>query len=234
MIVLGEVSNIRSFSLIVSTFFTRRRSKLSQLLNRFVWKNARNNGEKSTNIGWLVAWMRWKPASCSWVGNSFPKAKVGLAMPSCRRMPHIAPNVARCRLIEWKGGGFLDAENFGAFFQRLLSSKPWRFGERVLHWGPKNGSGLLVTTCHWTSSWRQHFRWDNRCGYGLHLKIKWSSKSQAESQVCFCSRNLQVFFYGQAWQGAPRDWVPFIFASLDEAPSDCPIFLMTSNLDLMD
>ena len=91
-------------------------------------KNARNNGEKSTNIGWLVAWMRWKPASCSWVGNSFPKAKVGLAMPSCRRMPHIAPNVARCRLIEWKGGGFLDAENFGAFFQRLLSSKPWRFG----------------------------------------------------------------------------------------------------------
>ena len=78
------------------------------------------------------------PAAAGWVFFlSRFLAKVGLAMPSCRRMPHIAPNVARCRLIEWKGGGFLDAENFGAFFQKLLSSKPWRFGERILHEGQK-------------------------------------------------------------------------------------------------
>ena len=60
--------------------------------------------------------------------------QVGLAMPSCQRMPHIAPNVARCAMnCGWKEmDGMRHRIGNSLFFPKSYSTY-LEVGERILH-----------------------------------------------------------------------------------------------------
>ena len=114
------VSNVFKSSHVGATHIQGDGLSIHANLDRFMWKNARNNGEKSTNIGWLVAWMRkdWPPpwVPWGWANSSFSNARLGV--------PGQVAGGCHILLQMWQGADFWWI--LGGFFGRIfgISTSP--------------------------------------------------------------------------------------------------------------